>query len=332
MKILLLLLLSFTVSAENYVHLGMWSQHSESGLNETHNLVGIEINGYFIHQFENSMSDTAYYAGIIERDGYCLDKLCLGYSYGVLKGYSFKELTPIAFAVLSFENNGVGFDLSCLPGTVCALQLRFSDKAFNYLNINPPWQTKGYLELSLDSFDPDGEGKFGFSRNNGVAYDAKIYLTDNIFLKGSYTTTDSTVAPDQGDEKFQATWITQNPSQIDSRGSIQIGKDYKNLSIGLSYNQISIQENIINLNNRELLSLPETHHRGFGVHISKDYQFTENLSFYAEAAIVDDLITDLRLTVETRYKITDALEITLRTIDYERWNMSQYQLGLRYNL
>jgi len=331
MKILLLLL-SFTVSAENYLHLGMWSQHSESGLNETHNLVGIEIDGYFIHQFENSMSDTAYYAGIVERDGYCLDKLCLGYSYGILKGYSFKEVTPIAFAVLSFENSGVGFDLSCLPGTVCAIQLRFSDKAFEYLDINPPWKTRGYVELSLDSFDPDGEDWLGYERSHGTSYDFKLYLTDDVYLKGNYTTTDFGTQPDINEEKFTPVWTTGKPSQIDSRGYLQIGKDYKNLSIGLSYNQVSIQETYLNRPTGKITSTPETHYRGFGAHISKDYQLTDNLSLYVEVAIVDDLITDLRLTIETRYKITEQFEITLRTIDYERWNMSQYQLGVRYNL
>lgn len=332
MKILLLLL-CFSVSAENYVHIGAWSNHpgGDPRLNETQDLIGIEIDNLFLHKFQNSLYQTAYYAGYIDRDIACLDKLCLGYSYGVLQGYSFKELMPIAFAVVSYEKNGIGADISCVPSTVCVLQFRFSDKAFEYLDINEPWNTKGYVELSLDHFDPDSKSKYGFDRNNGATYDAKIYLTDNVFLKGSYTSTDSGVAPDQGKEKHQATWITKKPSRIDSRGSIQIGKDYQYLSIGLSYNQVSIQENTINLTNYKIVTYPETHHRGYGLHFSYNYQF-DNWAIWGEAAIVDDLITDLRLTLETRYKITDNLEITLRTIDFERWNSSQYQLGLRYNL
>lgn len=331
MKILLLLL-CFTVSAENYVHMGMWSKHSESGLNEKHDLIGIEIDGYFIHKFENSTKDTAYYAGIIEREGLCLDKLCLGYSYGLMKGYDFKEITPIGFAVISYEHRGIGADIEILPGEVYALRFRFSDKAFGSFDFNSPWNTKGYMELSLDHFDPDGKGSLGYDRNNGASYDFKLYLTNDVFIKGSYTQTDFGAQPDRGEGRFTPVWTTGKPSQVDSKGYIQIGKDYNILSVGLSYNQISIQETYLNRPTGKITTTPETHYRGFGVHISKDYQLTDNLAFYTEAAIVDDLITDLRLTLETRYKITDNLEITLRTIDFERWNSSQYQLGLRYNL
>ena len=329
---ILLFLFCFSVSAENYIHLGMWSHHEEKGLNEVHNLVGIEIDGYFIHKFENSMKDTAYYAGVIERDVFCYGKLCAGYSYGLMKGYDFKEITPIGFGVISYEYQGIGADIEILPGEVYALRLRFSDKALNQLGINSPFDAKGYFEVSVDSFDPDGESWLGFERSTGITYDAKIYLSDNLFLKGSYTTTDFGTQPTISDEKYTPVWQTGKPNQIDSRGSIQIGRDYEWLSIGVSYNQISVEENYLNKLTGKYSSTPETHHRGFGAHFSKGYQLSDNWSFYAEAAIIDDLIADLRLTIETRYKITDNLELTLRTIDFERWNMSQYQIGIRYSL
>ena len=331
MKILLLLL-SFTVSAENWVHMGMISKHPESGMNEKHDLIGIEIDNYFLYKFENSFNDTSYYLGKIKRDLFCLDNLCAGYSYGIIKGYEFKELSPIAFAVFSYEKYGVGMDISYLPGVVTSLQLRFNGESFQNLGINSPFGTKGYFELSYDSFDPDGESSLGFERSTGVTYDAKIYLSDEIFLKGSYTTTDFGTQPTISDEKYTPVWRTGIPSQIDSRGSIQIGRDYEWITIGVSYNQISIEENYLNLNTRKYTSTPETHHRGFGAHFSKSYTLTDNFSLYTEAAIVSDLITDLKLTIETRYKITDNIELTLRTIDYERWNYSQYQIGIRFSL
>lgn len=332
MKTLLLLLLSFSVSAENWVQMGMRSFHPEKGLNEQNHSIGIEIDTYFIQKFENSMKDTAYYLGKYERDGYCLDKLCLGYSYGLLKGYSFKEVTPIAFAVISYEYEGIGADVSCIPGTVCAIQLRFSENFIKDLGINSPFDTKGYFEVSWDSFDPDGESSLGYERSNGVTYDAKIYLTDNVYLKGSYTNTDFGAQPDINEGQFTPVWQTGKPSQIDSRGSIQIGQDFEWLSIGVSYNQISIQESYLNRETLKVTDTPETHYRGFGAHFSKGYQLSEDWSFYGEAAIVSDLITDLRLTLETRYKLTDNIELTVRWIDGERWNMSQAQLGLRWNL
>jgi len=331
MKILLLLL-CFSVSAENYVHMGMWSQHPEKGLNETHNLIGIEIDGYFLHKFENSLKQTAYYAGIIEREGYCIGdtKLCLGYSYGVLEGYSFKELMPIAFAVFSYEKNGIGADISCLPGTVCALQFRFSDQAFDYFDFNSPWDTKGYMELSLDHFDPDQEGGLGFERNNGAAYDIKLYLTESVFIKGNYTQTDFGAQPDQGEEKFTPVWTTGKPSQISSTGYIEFGKDFKNFTLSTSLNQISIQENTMHRGSGKITEAPNKHHRGFGIHLSTDYQISKDFELELEAAVVDRLIRDLKLTVGLVYNLTDDIDLTLRTIDYERWNYTQYQAGIRY--
>ncbi len=301
-------------------------------MNEKHDLIGLEIDNYFLYKFENSFNDTSYYLGKVNRDVFCLDNLCAGYSYGIIKGYEFKELSPIALGVLSYEYKGIGMDISYLPGVVTSLQLRFSDKAFKYIGINSPFETNGYVELSLDHSDPDQEGGLGFDRNNGVSYDFKLYLTDNIYLKGSYTTTDSTAQPDFNEQKFTPVWQTGKPSQIDSRGYIQIGKDFNILSVGLSYNQISIQESYLNRASMKITNTPETHYRGFGAHISKDYQLNGEWSFYGEAAIVDDLIPDFRLTLEERYKITDNFELTLRWIDHERWNMSQAQLGGRWYL
>jgi len=333
MKILLLLL-SFTVSAENYLHLGMWSSHpGDSDLNETHNLVGIEFDRKFIYKFENSMGDTAYFGGYIKRDMLCYEQLCLGASAGVMYGYG-DDLEAIGFGVISYEKHGIGFDISFLPDVVTAIQFRFSDEAFDDLGILAPWDAKGYLELSLDHFDPDGKGSWGYDRNNGATYDVKL-TSDDWFIKLSYTTTNFSTHPDQGLLKYTQAWRTSNASQISSRGSIQIGKDYEYFSLGLSTNQVSIQENYYDHSTEgigKFTSVDNKHHRGLGAHFSTDYQVSRNWSIYGEAAVINDLITDLRLTFETRYKITDNFELTLRWIDFENWNMSQAQLGWRWNL
>jgi len=330
MKILLFLF-CLNVSAENYIHLGMVSKHPNTGY-KFHNLIGVEINNKFLHKFENSQGDTSYYGGFIDRDVFCYSDFCAGYSVGVMQGYKHKKLSSAGFVVLSWGKDGFGVDISYLPDVVSAIQFRFTDKAFQQIGIIEPWYAHGYVEVSYDSFDPDGESSLGYERSNGVTYDAKIYLTNDVYLKGSYTTTDSGAQPDHNEQKFTPVWQTGKPSQIDSRGYIQIGKDFNILSVGISYNQISIQESYLNRASMKITSTPQTHYRGFGAHISKDYQLTDDWSFYAEAAIVDDLITDLRITIETRYKITDNFEITVRWIDWERWNMSQAQLGWRWNL
>jgi len=99
----LFLIVSNHSLSENWLHLGMISKHPESGMNEKHDLIGIEIDNYFLYKFDNSFNDTSYYLGKINRDVFCLDNLCAGYSHGIIKGYEFKELSPVAFVVLSYK-------------------------------------------------------------------------------------------------------------------------------------------------------------------------------------------------------------------------------------
>jgi len=127
MKILLFILLLIPTSAfsENWVHGGMWSKHPVKGLNEKHNLIGFEIDGYFLHKFENSYNDTSFFLGKINRDVFCLDKLCVGYNYGILTGYDSKDPLPAAFIVTSYEINGFGVDINYFPDIVTTIQFRY---------------------------------------------------------------------------------------------------------------------------------------------------------------------------------------------------------------
>lgn len=311
--------------------MGMWSNHSEEGLNETHNLLGVEIDGYFLYKFENSQNDSAYYVGTIDRDIACLYSICLGYSAGFMQGYDFKAITPIGFGVVSYTHQGFGLDLSCLPKLVCAWQLRFSDEAFEYFDWNAPWNTKGYMELSLDHFDPDGEGSLGYERNNGAAYDIKLYLTDNVFIKGNYTQTDFGAQPDQGEEKFTPVWSTGKPTQISSTGYIEFGYDFDNFTLSGSINQISVQENTLNRGTGKITETPNKHHRGVGVHISTDYQISDDFKLELKASIVDRLIKDLELSAGLVYNLTDDINLTVGFNDWERWNYTKYQAGIRFN-
>ncbi len=338
MKVLLfLLMISTNAIAENWVYIGGWSKHinGDPRLNENHKGLGfeLEINGsqYFLFKFENSLFQTSYYGGKIVRDGLCYDNLCLGYSLGFLKGYSFKDPAFIGFGVVSYEYQGVGIDISCLPTSVCEGHLRISDKAFDWAGINAPWDTKGYIKVSLDHYDPDNSGKWGFYRNNGVSYDIKLYLTNDVYFKGNYTTTVFNFAPEQGNSKFQATWAGHPPSRANSQGYIAIGKDYEKYSLAFSYNQFSVQQNYINIETRQFTAVPETHYKGFGVHLSRTYPWSKDFDFYLEAAIIDSLVTDLKITAEIQYKFSDKIDFTLGVIDWERRNYSQFQFGIRYN-
>jgi len=327
------LIASFHAIADNYLHLGMFSKHFEDkNYNEVHNLVGLEFDGYFLHRFKNSQGDATYFAGKIKRDSACLDNLCFGYSLGVMKGYNFKEYLPSLLGVISYEFNGFGADLSCFPTVVCAINFKVSDKAFDTVNLTPLWNAQGYLEVSLDHYDPDDPGRYGYSRNNGADYQLKLYITENAYMKWGYSMTDSTIKPDQTNEKFPVGWKTGKPSTLLSKGYFSGGYTFNFFSIGVSYNQATIQENFIDMTQagRPVVSLPKRRHEGFGVHISKDYQLSDKTSIHAELAVIDTLITDTRITAELRHKLTKNIEITARTIDYEKWNSSHYQLGIRY--
>ena len=123
--LLTLILFSTNVLSDNYIHGGMWSKHPVEGLNERHNLIGIEIDGYFLHKFENSFNDTSYFVGKIDRDILCFEKLCAGYSVGVLHGYEVREFMPVVFAVFSYEIDRFGVDINYLPDIVTTIQFRY---------------------------------------------------------------------------------------------------------------------------------------------------------------------------------------------------------------
>jgi len=330
MRILIIfLLISTQVSAKNYIHLGMWSKHfSDSGLNERHNLIGIEIDNNFIYKFKNSHNDTAYYAGKIKRDGVCSGKLCLGYSYGVMQGYEFSNVTPIVFGVISYEVDGIGADITCLPKVVCAIQFKFSDEVFDWTGIDAPWDSEGYFEISLDHYDPDYSNLLGFDKNNGVSYDFKLYTTDSTYMKANYTTTVSNTALERG------TYVSRRenpPSKIYSQGAIELWNEYDNYNLGVSYNQIFIQRNITNQDTGIFSAHKKSHHTGIGLHISKSFMPSENIEIYTEVAIIERSVVDLKMIGEIKYKLNEQYSLILRTVDWERVNYSQYQLGLRYN-
>jgi hypothetical protein len=330
---ILLLLTSMQTLCENQIHLGMFSTHFEDGsYNEVHNLIGLEFDSFFLHRFKNSNGETNYFLGKIKRDGVCIDKLCLGYSYGIMKGYEFEEYLPAIFGVISYERDSAGFDISCFPSIVCAIQFRFSDEAFKALDLIPIWDAKGYLEVALDHYDSDDPSRYGYHRNNGADYQLKLYLKDKTYLKWGYTSTDATIKADQSNNKFPSGWKTKDPSTILSKGYFMAGHDFDSFSLGVSYNQVSIQENVLDINQDSfpLSELPKTTHNGYGVHASKNFKLSDNTNAYLELAVIDTLITDSRITAELRHNITDSLEVTLRTIDYEKWNSSHYQLGIRY--
>jgi len=330
-KILLILIFSASVNAENWLIAGSWSQHPEDGMKNKNNMIGFEtdIDGdqYFLLKFDNSFGNTSYYGGKIVRDGIgCYDDLCLGYNYGIMKGYEFKEWTPIGFINGSYEQRGIGVDVSWLPGVVANLRLRFNQSAFDDVGINAPWDTIGYFEIGMDKADPDGRRAWGYNKENGVSYNLKFYTTDDWYLKFNYTDTVFNAWPDTDDDKLK---FRDELSRVNSQGSIELWKEFESYSFGVSYNQISLQHTYRTPTG--LIKVPEKHYKGFGMHISVDYSLTDKLNARLEFGIVDQFIWDVEITGELSYQLFDQYELILRWIDYERWNRSQGQLAIRYS-
>ena len=136
--ILLAITLAFTkpVFAETIIHTGMWSKHFDNrGYNETHNLIGIEREGYFAVIYRNSQNDKSIYVGRIKRDWYRIsDNWSLGYNYGLLTGYDIisTKIMPITFPVLSYDGF-ISFDMTYAYEAV-TIQFRNSFNEKKYFN------------------------------------------------------------------------------------------------------------------------------------------------------------------------------------------------------
>lgn len=128
LSVILLLLFSLNSIADNYGHIAMWSYHPDSSgkYRQKHNLIGVEINGRFVHTFINSQNDRSFYIGRIRRDYKCSGNWCLNYNYGILTGYDIGPYnwTPMFFPVISYDNN-VKFDINIVPSVVYSIQFRF---------------------------------------------------------------------------------------------------------------------------------------------------------------------------------------------------------------
>ena len=328
--LLLILLISPRLSAENYLIVGGWSTHPNEMPNEKHNMIGFETelggHQYYLTKFTNSFGDKSYMAGVMLRDVICHNKLCLGGSWGLAQGYKFKRTMPIVFGVLSYELDAIGIDVNFIPNVVTELHIRIKENFFDGLNINSPWNTKGYFQISIDHEDPDGRRSWGYRRNNGVNYKAEFDLNDSWSLVLNYTDSVYNSAPDTKHGKLL---FNDKLSAVNSQGAIEFWKDLGSYSLGISHNQISLQHNY--RTPTELISVPEKHYEGFGIHLRKDYQLTDKLNCRIEVAIIDRFITDLKLTADIKYQLSEQYELVFTMHDWERWNSSQYLMGIRYN-
>lgn len=334
--VLLIASYSTKIIAQDYIHLGMYSNHfkdADKNLNEKHNLIGIEINNHFIYSYQNSKNRRSIYAGIIRRDWACIKvKWCLGYNYGIMSGYG--SPVPVLFPVFSYTNDqAISFDLTCIYDIVCAIQARL---ATSLLSDNSH-DMAGYMEFAIDHADPDARADWGYGRSNGIMVGIKLYLNESLFLRLDMTDTEFNVEPER-DYPIDASvfWWGYPASTMGTKRMYAVGKEYQHnddikLSLIGSFNTVNFQSNFYNRETNEFTSLPEKTYTGFGLHAGVNYQIAENHSFYLEVGLENTLILDVKLIGEYRYKFSDNVEFIIRTEDYDKWNYSKYQFGIRYN-
>jgi hypothetical protein len=329
--------------AENYLHLGMESYHFENvdKYNQDHHLIGVEIDNYFLYTYQNSNRDQSFYAGRIRRDWKCFNEnWCLGYNYGLITGYEskFGEVAPMGFLVLSHtEKDGLNFDISCMPTVVCAIQFRLNAFNLKSVGITELWNPRGFIEVSLDHADPDLSSPWGYKRNNGVLLDIKHYLNDEWFIKTNFATTDINLDPERKKvHDSPAFWYGGGTSRVFNKGFIAAGREFKGdsgrtYSLFMSYNSMSFESNSYNQTIKAFNYHERNNYRGAGLHFGVDFKLTDRASYYMELGYANDYVSDIKLIGEFRYKISENFEATVRTEDYERWDLAKYQFGIRYN-
>lgn len=106
----LVLLFSTSVFAEELdvkIHLGLWSHHwdQEFEPNETNDLIGIEVNGWYAAHYENSAYYESFLVGRFRELG-CFKGICADYFAGAVTGYEYKtgnEIQAMVFPRVRFE-------------------------------------------------------------------------------------------------------------------------------------------------------------------------------------------------------------------------------------
>jgi len=123
--------------ARNAVAIGMWSRHfyAHSDYRTTHNLVGIQYNGFFAGTFANSHSHQVFTAGIAravyQKDlgsGFLFEA---GYKLGPMYGYregipNFHRWSVLPLACFSFSFHNVGIDINLVPGNALSFNGRIN--------------------------------------------------------------------------------------------------------------------------------------------------------------------------------------------------------------
>ena len=135
MKIFLLCLMlvvsPLTTAEENtWLHAGLWSQHLDGrkGRNQDHGLIAVEHDNILVGTYINSYQDRTYLALKMNRQGFCMQRFCLGHSYGFFKGYrigSYTGVVPMILPLLSYTGDNWGSDIQCILPEVCSIQFRF---------------------------------------------------------------------------------------------------------------------------------------------------------------------------------------------------------------
>lgn len=130
MRTLVLLCLLFTSSvlADDSLYLSLHSYHYDrtKDYNESHDLLGLEYNSFFVQHFTTSKRKESWHVGYIKRDIWCFNEnLCIGGDIGLITGYS-SSVQPVIFPMITWvPKEHWGTDVIFGSNQVVALRVRY---------------------------------------------------------------------------------------------------------------------------------------------------------------------------------------------------------------
>lgn len=118
-------------SDEVWLHLGMLSKHlSSKDYNETHGLIGLEYNDWYVGYYDNSNYKDSYFVfkryTVNRFDKYLPNRTGLKLNVGLISGYAdvIDGVMPAIIPVLTFDYEPVSIDVNIL-GKIFSVEFKF---------------------------------------------------------------------------------------------------------------------------------------------------------------------------------------------------------------
>lgn len=129
--IFILLIGSVSIHADdNWIHVGMLSKHTnnDTDYNETHKLIGIEYNSWYVGYYDNSYFKDSFFLFHNFRIWNPIQYAHIGAKVGGITGYDdlyqVMGVTPAVIPVLYIDYDPIGIDINFL-GKITSVEFKF---------------------------------------------------------------------------------------------------------------------------------------------------------------------------------------------------------------